>query len=563
MKENKYEILKRKKIRKLLLLKINDELKQISKTKSSIMINSKTIQELNQLYNQSNILLYEKSTIYSNYIRTEETIISKNISPINITKTLNKSQSKSKIKNKNKSKIDNKISQFGISSLEDDSMSPQINFFPKKIELGRKKFLDNKPKPRNNKSIVNLPEKRIDSEKGINESNILKSTKLGNGDLHLHKLIEKITSIKNNESTEGVILDNIKKLRNYCYQLRKRKKKVKRMSLYKNNSFRKKSRDKEKKLDLDYIKKRNTKIDKHPVKESFFSIQQKMEQNFKNKMNNRIEKSLSPTSPKFCIISKKSTSKVDKLNNNNKINPRPSTKNKNYSSIKSKDKIKKLQTSNEEDYELKNLNKSHKKKNKKIKTEEKYTEENVPYLNKIPKKFMRSTINDIKMKFDVYNDDNEKNKVKYNKIKYNNKKMFSKNMSIQIMNTKKHEAGLKYFNNLNIKKDKIELHDNLNLNLNKNKSTNKIKKLEQLKKENEKKNEENNEEIIKLKKLSIILDSRNSSKKKIIDSIDTRAYRFSNFTNYNSNEMNTSNQITTESNNNKSFVKKITKRGKD
>lgn len=559
MKENKFEILKRKKIRKLLLLKINDELKQISKTKSNIMINSKTIQELNQLYNQSNILLYEKSTIYSNYIRTEETIISKNISPINITKTLNKSQSKSKIKNKTKSRLDNKITQFGISSLEDDSASPQISFFPKKIELGRKKFLDNKPKPRNNKSIVNFPEKRIDSEKGIRESNLLKSTKLGNGDLHLHKLIEKITTIKNNESTEGVILDNIKKLRNYCYQLRKRKKKVKRMSLYKNNSFRKKSRDKEKKIDLDYIKKRNTKIDKHPVKESFFSVQQKMEQNFKNKMNNRNEKSLSPASPKFCNVRKKSTSKVAKINNNYKINPRPSTKNKNYFSLKSKDKIKKLQTLNEEDYELKNMNKSHKKKNKKTKTEEKYTEETVPYLNKVPKEIMRSTINDIKMKFDVYNDDNEKNKVKYNKIKYNNKKLYSKNMSIQIMNTKKHEAGLKYFNNINIKKDKIELHDNLNLN----KSSKKIKKLEQLKKENERKNEENNEEIIKLKKLSIILDSRKNSKKKIIDSSDARAYRYSNFSNYNSNIMNTSNQITNESYHNKSFIKKITKRGKD
>ena len=554
MRENKFETLKRKKIRKLLLLRINDELKQISKTKSNIMINSKTIQELNQVYNQNNIILYEKSRIYSNYMRTEETIISKNMSPINVTKTLNKSQSKKQFKTK--IKLEPKISQFGIPSMDDDSASPIKNFFPKKIELARNKFLKNKPKLRNNRSIVLPPEKHSDTDKEIREKKILKSTKLGNGDLHLHKLIEKITTIKNNESTEALIIENIKKLRNYCYQLRKPKKRAKRMSLYKNNSFRKKSRDKEKKVEIDeHIRKRNTKIDEHPVKESFFSIQQKMEQNYKNKENNRNEKSLSLSSPKFCKLKKKSTSIAAKFSHNYKIsmNPRPLNKNKNYSTLKNKDRLKKLQTLNEEDIETKNT-KSHKKKNRKTKTEEKYLDENVPYLNKIPKEIMRYTINDIKMKFDAYNnDDNDKSKPKYNKIK-NLKKKINKNMSIQIMNNKKNENVLKYFNNLNIKKDKIELHEFLN------KSSQKIKKLEQTKRENEKKNEEN-EEIIKLKKLSIILDSRKNSKKKIFDSTETGVYRYSNFSNYNSNKMNTSNQITNDSNHNKSFMKK-SKRGK-
>lgn len=554
MRENKREIIKRKKIRKLLLLKINDELKQISKTKSNIMINSKTIQELNQIYNQNNILLFEKSKIYSNYIRTEETVISKNMSPLNITKTLNKSQSKNKFKTR--IRLDHKISQFGMSSFDDDSVSPIKNFFPKKIELARNKFLKRKSKPRNNKSIIVDPEKHSDySDKDIGEKKKLKSTKLGNGDLHLHKLIEKITTIKNNESTEALIIENIKKLRNYCYQLRKRKKRVKRMSLYKNNSFRKKSRDKEKKVDIEFIQKRNTKIDKHPVKESFFSVQQKMEQNYK-KGNLRNEQSLSPSSPKFCKLQKKSTSKVAKFTNNSikiSMNPRMS-KNKNHSSLKSKDKerVKKLQTLNE-DIEIRITHKSHKKKNKKTKTEEKYNDENAPYLNKLPKEIMRSTINDIKMKFDAYNiDETDKSKVKYNKLKPNLKKKINKNMSIQIMNNKKNENVLKYFNNLNLKRDKIELHDCLN------KSSQKIKKLEQLKKENEKKNEEN-EEIIKLKKLSIILDSRNNSKRKIFDSTDTRCIRYSNFSNYN--KTNISNQITNDSNPNKSFIKK-SKRGK-
>ena len=103
-----------------------------------------------------------------------------------------------------------------------------MSFLPKKIDLGRKKFLQNKPKHRNNKSIQFVHKDKISSDKKLVNENILnKSTKIENESLHLHKLIEKITLIKNNEHTEGIILENLKKLRQYCYQLRKKRKKKK------------------------------------------------------------------------------------------------------------------------------------------------------------------------------------------------------------------------------------------------------------------------------------------------------------------------------------------------
>ena len=221
MEENKFEILKRKRIRKMLLLKINDELKEISKHKSNIRINSKTIQELNQLYNRSDILLFEKSMIYSNYIKTEETIIAKNISPINITKTLDIPRTKRKIK------YDEEIKnyKYEVNSLDEDSTSPVINYVPKKIELGRKKLNKNKSKSRNNGSVPHIHKTKVVSDKQLEAKSLDKSIKLG-CDFRLHKLIEKITLIKHNENTEGKIRENIKKLRNYCYQLRKKKKKL-------------------------------------------------------------------------------------------------------------------------------------------------------------------------------------------------------------------------------------------------------------------------------------------------------------------------------------------------
>jgi hypothetical protein len=553
MEEKQKEILKRKKIRKLLLLRINDELKHINKFKSNILINSKTIQELNALYN-NDILLFEKSTIYSNYIKTEETVISNNNSSINISKTISQPLFKPRTRNKNKIKEEsNRLSIIEMTSMEEESTSPIIDF-PKKIELGGKKFLKGKSRFRNNGSIIQNIPKKISSEKEIMNENILnKSTKLGNGDLHLHKLIEKITSIKNNESTEGVIRQNIKKLRNYCYQLRKKRKKIRKPSINKNNSSRKKSKDRgEKKIERSIFKKRSSILNKDVIEKSLFLIKQNDKNKTKHRKSNpRNDTSPSPSpSPHFNFnVKKKSTAEVVKFNLNNnkyKINIIPPAKNiKYHSSIKNKEKIKKFQTLNEIPENNKQNKLAVKKKFKKsFLTEEKMnTEENTPYINQIKKEIMRSTMNEIKMKIDA-NEDGEKKKFKNNKLKLiNNKRLLNKNISINISHYPENE--FKYFNTLN-KKDKIALHEGLI------KSSKKIRKIEPNKKENTRKSQENDEEIIKLKKLSIVLDSRKKLKKKIIDSPDRKVYRMSNFSNYVS--TNTSKEIG-KYKRNKSFLK--------
>ena len=176
------EILKRKKIRRILLLKTDEELKNISKRHSDIMINSKTITELNKKYNLYNILLSEKSKIYYNCVKTEEKIVSNNIRQINSDRIVNKTK---KIEKPNKI-INN--------SFEEDSNSPILNFFPKKINLGVKKF----EMPKTNSKNENIFENRFNLEKSAtNEDKINKSTKVEKKGLF--KLVDKIVNIKMNE----------------------------------------------------------------------------------------------------------------------------------------------------------------------------------------------------------------------------------------------------------------------------------------------------------------------------------------------------------------------------
>jgi hypothetical protein len=570
MEEKNFEILKRKRIRKLLLLKINDELKEIQKKKSNIRINSKTIQEINQLYNRSDILLFEKSTVYFNYIKTEEKIISRcgnRFSPVNmpkkepeINKNINNSNNKNnknnkanKNKSKRNEKLDTKSSLIEVSyySIEEDSASAVISYVPKKIELGRKKLIVSKSKVKNNETNQSIHKKKVNSDKELLNQNLLnKSTKIGAGDLHLHKLIEKITAIKNNESTEGIIRENLKKLRKYCYQLRKKKKKVRKDMAKRNSSFRKK--DKEKR---DIFRKRNTitNKDKEIFKHSFFiNMQKKMESNiYKSNPKIDIRKSPAPILNFDLNMRKKSTAKITKKTNNIKLNPRLSSKNQRfYSSIKAKEKGNQKEQKLNESFGLKFMKKLNKKMIKKsLKVGDNNHEESIPLLTQIPKG--KSTYNENKLKFDFYNininnDGNDKNKIKNSKIKYY-KKNLNKDGSIKLIYTKEEESEdqeHKYFNKINHKKDKVELHDNMF-----HKSHQKIKKFDSVKKDNlnflKNNDSENNEEIIRLKKLSIVLDSRKKLKKKLIDSPDRKGYRFSNFTNYNTFETNTNttNQI--------------------
>ena len=433
-----------------------------------------------------------------------------------------------------------------------------MSFFPKKIEVGKKK-LENKQKLRNAQSIRKMSKININlSKENINENKLNKSTKLENADLHLYELIEKIISKKDKESKEGIIRDNIKKLRNYCYQLRKKRKKIK-TSINKNNSSRKKIKKGEKNIERSNDKKRSTIINKDVVEKSLFLIKQQMEgkSNGRNKLSLKVESSPYP-SPKF-NVRKKSTAKVIKLNLNNnkyKINIIPPDKNhtKNYSTLKNKDRIKKLKSVNPLE-ESKFVNRLKKKKKKSFNNDSKNNEDNIPLIHQIPKNVMRSTINEIRMKFDNLNNEEGDKKHIYNKLKFNNKKSVIKNnnMNLNISNNNPKKNSLKYFNSFVSKKDKIELHDNLANNY---KSLQKIKKFgrEPIRKENSRKSQDNGEEIIKLKKLSLVVDSRKKSKKKLIDSPDRRVYRYSNFTNYfnnTTNVTNTSNRLSNEKNNKK------------
>ena len=123
--EDGKENLKAKKIRRILLLKTDQDLKNNDK-KANIMINSKTIQELNQAYNSYKILLSESSPIYSNYVQIIEKMFPDN------------SQKNKKEKATPKQKNVEQIIKSLNSSFE--SHSPAIDFIPNKIDLGKKKF---------------------------------------------------------------------------------------------------------------------------------------------------------------------------------------------------------------------------------------------------------------------------------------------------------------------------------------------------------------------------------------------------------------------------------------
>jgi hypothetical protein len=180
-----------KKIRRILLLKINDELKDILKYKSNIKINSKTIPEINKLYTLNDIQLFEKPALYSHYVKTEETVVPKIEKPqIKISKSVNK------IRSKKKSRVVLNTEKDKKSSIEEDLASPLNSFFPKKIELGRRKMPLNKSK--NKGSIPNIQHKGILIEKynDNRRAKMSQSTRMNKRDLHLNRLIGRITIIK-------------------------------------------------------------------------------------------------------------------------------------------------------------------------------------------------------------------------------------------------------------------------------------------------------------------------------------------------------------------------------
>lgn len=233
------ETKKRKKIRRILLLKTDEQLKTKSKKKYNIMINSRTIREINNNYNLYNILLSEKTKYYFNYVKTEEKIVANNISQ----SQMNTSRVVSKEKKLEKpNKLLNK-------SFDEDSInSPILNFVPQKIHLGIQKF-DMKKVSQNNEN--NLPNsiqnncnlEKVESKEG-NMGNVNKSTKVEKRGLF--RLVDKIINIKMNENIEKVIKKNILKLRKYCNNL-KQPKKIKKLNKQNTQSVKKNGEERIKK----------------------------------------------------------------------------------------------------------------------------------------------------------------------------------------------------------------------------------------------------------------------------------------------------------------------------
>ena len=254
---------KRKKIRRILLIKTDEELKKMLKRKSNVMINSKTSEEINKSYDLYNILLSGKTKVYGNFIRTEEKIFPN----INNNNKYNNYNNIKKIYPK-RLMSKTKIIEMPIKALDttfDDEISPRspiLNFFPNKIDLGSKKF--NIPKRKSEKFLIlegffnhndktNLIENQLNSNVNQNEKILNSNEKLlnsnektidskgktidSNGNTltcnankmnkstrvqkkHLYKLIDKIMYIKMNEYIEKKVKKNIIRLRKYCNKLK-------------------------------------------------------------------------------------------------------------------------------------------------------------------------------------------------------------------------------------------------------------------------------------------------------------------------------------------------------
>ena len=224
--DNNEENIKSKNIRRLLLLKTDKELK--TKKKANFRINTKTIQELNKSYDLYNILLSERTTIYFNYVKTEERIYPNNIKPINIPKMVSTHK-----------KVEKPVKILNITTTieEDDCSNSPINFFPQKIDFGLKRI--NAPR-RRSKNFTKLP-KLFDNLYSDNSSRIReevnRSTEVAKRGLY--KLVDKIINIKMSEDIEDIVKKNIIKLRKYCNKLKKTKRKVKKINKIKPISPRK------------------------------------------------------------------------------------------------------------------------------------------------------------------------------------------------------------------------------------------------------------------------------------------------------------------------------------
>ena len=258
--------LKAKKIRKILLLKIDRELKSDSNKKLNIMINSKPIQDLNKEYNSYKILLSETTRIYSNYVEMVEKSYPNNTRQIKTKRDFPRKQNEEQtIKSLN-------------SSFE--SQSHYLEYIPNKIDLGEKRFI---PKRKEQFKNLNSPDfdffKQIKLMKGspTNERMKNKSTKINNKGIV--KVIDKIIRLKlQTDEDDNNITKSIMKLRKYCYKLIKKKKKSKK-------NLNPKSQSPKKLIKRQKYKKRKTIVGTNPlIKISLFGLKENnKEENVKRK----------------------------------------------------------------------------------------------------------------------------------------------------------------------------------------------------------------------------------------------------------------------------------------
>ena len=504
MNEKVDEITKRKKIRKILLLKINDELKEISQSKPTLLINSKTIQEIEKIYNRNNILLCEKGIIYSNYIKTETKIYPPSIKPIIKFKSVDKKIDKNKIK-----------LEINGQSYDEEVISPILNFIPKKKNLYSKKAIE-KRYTKNNGSIPKFIESNLNTDNSLSKENLLnKSTKIENN--NLHKLIEKILSLKDNENMEEIIKRNIKKLRKYCYRFRKKKKKNKK----------------------------------------YKSQEHKTNTNINNNSNNKNNNNTHIISKRLNLNSK--NNEKEYRNSHFKVVPKCSSKKqKNFCSLNNKRTTLRLKTLNEDESKKLKI-KLHKMKIiKPIITENdninnsnniNEIEESIPNINEIQKELMRSSINKMPTKlFDMHNCLTHLDKAKTKKIKKTKKKIMIRNTSlIPEKEIEKLKLAIK-----KDKKDKIELHDNLLLRSNK-----KVKKLELNNKPEVKNRNRNYSFINKSSKLKKVNLSSKKTKVKLIESPLRKIDYYSNCNTYYYTNIFNATQSTNDKN--KNIIKKKSK----
>jgi hypothetical protein len=219
--EEDEETLKRKKIRRILLLKIDCEIKNNNKRNSKIMINSKTIQEINNSYNLYNILLSEKSRIYFHSVETKEKIVSTNIKPLTSYRMISNVEKK-----KSSHELINCSCEEDSNSLN-SPISP-VNFYPKKINVGVNR-LSTQSKNIEQKNSENKSHNYSKDKVSNYGDKLNKSTKIQKKSLF--KLVEKIIQIKmNDDDIEEIIKKSLMKLRKYCNKLRIPKKKIKRIN---------------------------------------------------------------------------------------------------------------------------------------------------------------------------------------------------------------------------------------------------------------------------------------------------------------------------------------------